>query len=259
MATPNHDHLRRVGRALDGALWLVALLVGAYSLANVHSVAIGHHTEDPQAWLLAPIVDIALFAGITADSVLARHGLHPTWWGTGLRWFCGMATWTLNVWDAAASLDAGAIVAHSVPPVVLILLAEAAPRYRHQFATLTTTPPADVLAPAPEAAPTAPAGTPAADPIPPTKRVPVPRTGTPTRRRTGTAAKPRTARRTDADLIAALAEVPRDPDGTVPVRRAAAALSCGPDRARRLLTTEGLLRPRTTDTPTAPTPVLTAV
>lgn len=263
MATINPDHLRRVGRALDGALWLVALLVGAYSLANVHTVAIGHHTDNPQAWLLAPIVDLALFAGITADSVLARHGLHPTRWGTGLRWFCGLATWTLNVWDAAASLDAGAIVAHSVPPVVLILLAEAAPRYRHQFATLTTTLPADVPAPAPtpatEAASTTPASTPTADPIPPTKDVPAPRTGTSPRRRTGTRSKRRTARRTDADLIAALADVPRDPDGTVPVRRAAAELGCGPDRARRLLTAQGLLRPRTTDAPTAPTPVLTAV
>ncbi|MCK9894771.1 winged helix-turn-helix domain-containing protein [Frankia sp. AgB32] len=263
MATINPDPLRRVGRALDGALWLVALLVGAYSLANVHSVAVGHHTDDPQAWLLAPIVDLALFTGITADSVLARHGLHPTRWGTGLRWFCGLATWTLNVWDAAASLDAGAIVAHSVPPVVLILLAEAAPRYRHQFATLTTTPPADLPAPAPtpatEAASPPPASTPTTDPTPPTKDVPAPRTGTSPRRRTGTPSKRRTARRTDADLIAALADVPRDPDGTVPVRRAAAALGCGPDRARRLLTAQGLLRPRTTDAPTAPTPVLTAV
>ncbi|WP_018638628.1 hypothetical protein [Parafrankia elaeagni] len=264
MATINPDQLRRVGRALDGALWLVALLVGAYSLANVHSVAIGHHTDDPQAWLLAPIVDLALFAGITADSVLARHGLHPTRWGTGLRWFCGLATWTLNVWDAAASLDAGAIVAHSVPPVVLILLAEAAPRYRHQFATLTTTvPPIDVPAPAftPATGPalSTPATAPAAIPGPRTKEVSVRRTGTSARRRTGTASKPRTARRTDADLIAALTDVPRDPDGTVPVRRAAAALGCGPDRARRLLTTQGLLRPRTTETLTAPTPVLTAV
>ncbi|WP_225438523.1 DUF6284 family protein [Candidatus Frankia nodulisporulans] len=258
MATLNPDHLRRVGRALDGALWLVALLVGAYSLANVHTVAVGHHTADPQAWLLAPIVDIALFVAITADSVLARHGLPPTPWGTGLRWFCGLATWTLNVWDAAASLDAGAIVAHSVPPVVLILLAEAAPRYRHQFATLTA-PPADAPAsttPPAEAASAPPAGTPAADPTT-TVPVPVPRTSTSARRRTGTASKPRAPRRTDAELIAALAEVPRDPDGTIPVRRATAALGCGPDRARRLLTAQGLLRPRITDT--TPAPVLTAV
>ena len=63
------------------------------------------------------------------------------------------------------------------------------------------------------------------------------RTGTPRKRRTGT--------RTDAELTAALADVPRDKDGTVPVRRAAAALGTGPDRARKLLRAAGLLR--TTD------------
>lgn len=60
--------------------------------------------------------------------------------------------------------------------------------------------------------------------------------------RTGTARTRRTGTRTDADLIAAFADVPRDADGTVPVRRAAAALGTGPDRARRLLRTAGLLR-----------------
>jgi hypothetical protein len=60
------------------------------------------------------------------------------------------------------------------------------------------------------------------------------RTGTPRKRRTGT--------RTDADLMAALTDVPRDADGTVPVRRAAAALGTGPDRARKLLRNAGLLR-----------------
>jgi hypothetical protein len=48
--------------------------------------------------------------------------------------------------------------------------------------------------------------------------------------------------RTDDELLAVLADVPRDADGTVPVRRAASALGCGPDRARRLLGTAGLLR-----------------
>lgn len=60
--------------------------------------------------------------------------------------------------------------------------------------------------------------------------------------RTGTRRRDRAGTRPDAELIRALADVPREADGTVPVRRAAAALSCGPDRARRLLASEGLLR-----------------
>jgi hypothetical protein len=54
--------------------------------------------------------------------------------------------------------------------------------------------------------------------------------------------EPRIAPRTDAQLLEALADVPRDEDGTVPVRRAAAALGCGVDRARKLLDREGLLK-----------------
>jgi hypothetical protein len=50
------------------------------------------------------------------------------------------------------------------------------------------------------------------------------------------------AARTDEQLLAVLSDLPRDPDGNVPVRRAAAALGTGPDRARRLLTQAGLRR-----------------
>jgi hypothetical protein len=70
------------------------------------------------------------------------------------------------------------------------------------------------------------------------------RTGRPGGRRTGT----RRTVRTDAELTAALRELPREPDGTVPIRRATAALGCGPDRARRLLAAADLLRPTTTPT-----------
>ena len=75
------------------------------------------------------------------------------------------------------------------------------------------------------------------------------RTGTRRSRRTGTSTVDGSGTRTDVDLAAVLATVPREPDGTVPVRRAATALGCGTDRARRLLADAGLLR-----TP-VPTPV----
>ncbi len=94
------------------------------------------------------------------------------------------------------------------------------------------------------------------------RRRPVPRatgatrTGTRRATRTGHAAGTRTGgrtpARTDAELTAALAELPREPDGTVPIRRATAALGCGPDRARRLLAAADLLR-----SPAAPTTTTT--
>jgi hypothetical protein len=58
-------------------------------------------------------------------------------------------------------------------------------------------------------------------------------------------ARPAARPKTDAQLLARLRNprhVPRDPDGTVPIRRAATTLGCGTDRARRLLEEAGLLR-----------------
>jgi hypothetical protein len=153
------EQATRLGQMLDRALWLVTALVCTYSLVNVHGVAVHHGTGDPQAWLLAPIVDIALIAAIRADSALSTSGAPPGPWAAALRWFAGLATWTLNVWDALFPLDPtdphgaplldprtsevihghidpGAVVSHSVPPVVLILLAEAAVAYRRAVARL---------------------------------------------------------------------------------------------------------------------------
>lgn len=121
-------------RRLDAALWSVAVMVMAYSAGNVHTFARTHGTADPMAWLLAPMVDVALYACLSADAVLSRFGASPGGWAATLRWFCGAGTWTLNAWNAAATGNAGAIVGHSIPPVLLILLAEAAPRYRVRFA-----------------------------------------------------------------------------------------------------------------------------
>ncbi|ONH34949.1 MULTISPECIES: DUF2637 domain-containing protein [Protofrankia] len=251
---------RRLGRALDAGLWLVAGLVAVYSLANVHQVARGHGTADPQAWLLAPIVDIALFVSITADAALSRHGERPDGWATGLRWFCGIATWTLNVWDAAASGDPGAIVAHSIPPVVLVLLAEAAPRYRQRFAALTAAPAVVAAEPSPTALPEPPAAVapePSADavpepspvvvPEPPAVVVPVPRPTGP-RRGTGSTVRTRAARGTGAtggvrgsgrrDLARELAMVPADDPRSDRQLAAdlAAVVGLSPTTARRYLT-----------------------
>jgi hypothetical protein len=58
------------------------------------------------------------------------------------------------------------------------------------------------------------------------------------------------AKRSDEHLLAQLADLPRDRDGKVAVRRAAAALGTGPDRARRLLAQAGLRRVSDEDDPT---------
>jgi hypothetical protein len=131
------------------------------------------------------------------------------------------------------------VAVSAVPPVMLGLVGHLHALVSDDSRPTTTT--------------TAPAGPPAVPPVR-TGQGSTGRTGTPpparTARRAGTRTAGRRPARTDAELTAALAGLPREPDGTVPIRRATAALGCGPDRARRLLAAADLLR--TTDPSTPP-------
>jgi hypothetical protein len=173
---------RRTARVLDGGLAVDAVLVMAFSLGNIHAFALENGTADPIAWFVAPMVDIALIVALSADAFLSHNGAKPTsMWATVLRWLAGIGTLVLNVWVSAVHLDAPAIVLHTVPPVLLLVLAEAAPHYRRgavavvaktEAATRITR--ATVAAPEPLEPPVAPAATPAEPPAPAAATAPVP-------------------------------------------------------------------------------------
>lgn len=121
---------RRTALVLDVVLALVAGLVMAFSLGNIHRFAIGHDVADPLGWLLAPMVDLALIGTLSADAFLSRNGAGAGGWAAALRWFSGTATLALNSWDSIRTGAPGGVLVHVVPPLLLLLLAEAAPHYR---------------------------------------------------------------------------------------------------------------------------------
>ncbi len=121
---------RRTAAGLDLVLGAVAVLVMAFSLGNVHRFATGHGIADPLGWLLAPAVDLALVGSLMADAYLSRHGADAGRWAAALRWFAGSATLTLNSWDAVRAGAPGDVLGTVVPPLLMLILAEAAPRYR---------------------------------------------------------------------------------------------------------------------------------
>lgn len=132
------------------------------------------------------------------------------------------------------------VAVSAVPPVLLGLVGHLHALVSDDHRTAPAGPPAAV-----------PTTTPAAGIVAPHPARAAGRTGTPAPGRTGTRTASRKPGRTDADLAAVLVGLPREADGTVPIRRATAALGCGPDRARRLLEAAGLLR--TTPAGAAPT------
>ena len=231
-----HTLFGRVAHAVLPGLWVVAVEVAAHTIKTRVGLLAGTRMDRIRRsrWLLAPRTTLSLWRRMVLWEVtsypeaLARERARLLAL-TDLQDTYGRWTWR---WKAPRRARA------------LYRLGE------HTTQTGTTTEPA---APMVQPAEPDPVGTPADTR---TDTPPAPRTGTPRRARTGrrTAGRRggRTGARTDTELTALLADVPRDPDGTVPVRRAAAALGCGVDRARRLLTTQGLLRtadaPPTNDT-----------
>ncbi|MGW0554407.1 hypothetical protein ACWDZ6_09440 [Streptomyces sp. NPDC002926] len=125
---------------LTRVLVAIAVVALAFTATNVTLFAITHHISVWIAWLLDPMVAVALGTVLIVDGLLSQHGVHPSGWATALRWFAGLGTWLMNCWAALwpdgspfgvpREVDPAGLVLHSIPPVLLIVLAEAITHYR---------------------------------------------------------------------------------------------------------------------------------
>jgi hypothetical protein len=133
---------RRLLRQLTGVLVVIALAALAFTATNVTLFAIRHGVSSWIAWMLDPMVSITLGTVLVADGLLSDLGIGSTGWATALRWFAGCATWVMNCWSSIwptdhfgvpHQVDVAGLVLHSVPPVLLIGLAEAVSHYRRKI------------------------------------------------------------------------------------------------------------------------------
>ncbi|WP_405838396.1 hypothetical protein OG528_12665 [Streptomyces platensis] len=125
---------------LTKVLVSVAVVAMTFTATNVTLFAIGHHINPWIAWLLDPMVAVALGTVLIVDGRLSEYGVHPSGWASGLRWFAGIGTWVMNCWSSLwpngapfgipRDVDPAGLVLHSIPPVLLIVLAEAITFYR---------------------------------------------------------------------------------------------------------------------------------
>lgn len=132
--------LQRLQANLTTVLVTVAVVALAFTATNVTMFAIDHHVSAWIAWLLDPMVAVALGAVLIVDGRLSEHGVHPSGWASALRWFAGLGTWLMNCWSSLwptgsafgvpRQVDPAGLVLHSIPPVLLIVLAEAITHYR---------------------------------------------------------------------------------------------------------------------------------
>ncbi|MFG2948837.1 hypothetical protein [Streptomyces adustus] len=132
--------LQALQAGLTRVLVAVAVVALAFTATNVTLFAIAHDISPWIAWLLDPMVAVALGAVLIVDGRLSEHGVHPSGWASALRWFAGLGTWLMNCWDSLwpdgapfgvpRQVDPAGLVLHSIPPVLLIVLAEAITHYR---------------------------------------------------------------------------------------------------------------------------------
>lgn len=135
--------LERIERLITTVLVILGMGGLIFTAVNVTLFAIDHHTHPGIAWMLDPLVSLALLGVLYIDGKLAAHGYKPNGWPFMLRWFAGLATWLMNCWSSLYpdgftgwpdNPDPAGLVLHSVIPFLVILLAEAGAGYR-KFST----------------------------------------------------------------------------------------------------------------------------
>lgn len=117
--------LHRLLGTLTRVLVAVAVVALVFTASNVTMFAITHHVSPWIAWLLDPMVAVALGAVLIFDGRLSEFGLYPSGWAAVLRWFAGVGTWVMNCWTSLwpagtrfgipRDVDPAGLVLHSIP------------------------------------------------------------------------------------------------------------------------------------------------
>lgn len=127
--------VQRAYRTITRLVWAVAIGVMAFGLGVVTDLLNDHNFPQQVAWLLSPVVDLGLVVGLFGTQLLARYGI-PAGWIGALRWVSALLTWGLNTassWTAVGGPDALGVVIHSVGPVILFFVAEAAAYFQNHM------------------------------------------------------------------------------------------------------------------------------
>ena len=77
------------------------------------------------AWLLDPMVSLVLLAVLRAEQITTRYQVSTGVWPRVSKWALLAATYVMNTWSAWVAGSASGAVLHSVPPLVVVLAAEA--------------------------------------------------------------------------------------------------------------------------------------
>ncbi|MEU9946938.1 hypothetical protein [Streptomyces sp. NPDC047939] len=132
--------LDRIERVLTTVLVILGVGGLFFTAFNVTTFALDHDVHWAIAWMLDPLVTVALLAALFIDGKLSAHGYKPSGWPFVLRWFAGLTTWLMNCWGSlypdakftgmSLNPDFAGLLLHSAIPFLVIVLAEAGAGWR---------------------------------------------------------------------------------------------------------------------------------
>lgn len=137
---PTRTQLTRTRTVINLGVWALTAAVIVSSVRTAAPFIDAHSTGAGTGLIMAAGIDAAFVLALQADSVLSRYGASPGPWATALRVVTGLSTAFLNVAPYGLKADIVGALIHAIPPVVLMVLAEAGPAYRRSLLTLEDRP-----------------------------------------------------------------------------------------------------------------------
>ncbi len=127
------DSAENTLKVISVGVWAVALVVMAVSATTAADLFQLHAANWTQGLALGLAIDAALAVALVGDKALGQLGLSSRW-GTALRWAATVMSLVLNCSAAWLNGDPLGVTLHAIPPMLLIVLTEAAQSYRTALA-----------------------------------------------------------------------------------------------------------------------------
>ncbi|GAA3019325.1 hypothetical protein GCM10010519_55900 [Streptomyces lactacystinicus] len=137
---PTEAQIRRTSRVISTGTWVLTGAVVAVSMSTAAPFIDAHSTGFGTGPVMAVAADGCFILSLQADSTLSRFGVSAGRWPALFRWVTGLATVWLNIGASVLEGDLVGVVIHLIPPLLLLLVAEAGPAYRRALARLTRRP-----------------------------------------------------------------------------------------------------------------------
>jgi hypothetical protein len=114
---------------VDQLMWAGIVLGLCFTMTNVQTFAAAGAPVRSlawwSAWLLDPMVSLVLLAVLRAEQLTTRYQVSTGAWPRMAKWVLLTATYVMNTWASWAAGSAAGVVLHSVPPLVVVIAAEA--------------------------------------------------------------------------------------------------------------------------------------